>query len=327
MTTAAQQSSEPVNIVGNPVELSIVVPCYNEWTSLQGLMPEIFDACDEIDREPCEIILVDDGSTDGTFHKMRGEASAYESVIAVRLQDNYGQSAALAAGIDRAQGDVIIPMDGDRQNDPADIPALLSKIDDGADVVSGWRRDRDDPLRKRIPSAIQTRLATYTGPDIHDFGCTLTAYRAEAIKEVSLRGERHRYIPAQLDQLGYDVTEVEVNHRPRKFGKSSYGIGRLMRGFVDLIYHLFRRWRARPMHIFGGLGLLTFGFGVCLGTGLVGAKYLVGYSLLSHLPALLLAVALTLFGAITFALGLITELLTELLYQNKRPYRVEKVVE
>lgn len=307
--------------------LSIVLPAYNEADNLSALLPQIIDVCDGGHHQPYEVIIVDDGSTDATASRAQQAAQWYEPVRVVILQDNFGQSAALAAGIDHSLGDIVIPMDADGQNDPADIPQLVDEIDNGADVVSGWRRDRDDPLAKRIPSRIQTRLATATGPDIHDFGCTLTAYRACAINEVDLRGERHRYIPAVLDQLGYDVTEIEVTHHPRENGDSHYGTGRLVRGFVDLIYHLFRRWRTRPMHIFGGLGFLVFVSGAGLGSGLVVLKYIAGWSLLTHLPALLLSVAMTLFGAGMVALGLITELLTEVLYQDEKPYRVEAVIE
>jgi glycosyltransferase involved in cell wall biosynthesis len=310
------------------IGLSVVLPAYNEATNLRQLIPEIVETLEWLDRGEAEIVIVDDGSTDETAAAARQAASLYECVRFVRLQANFGQSEALAAGIDHARGDVVVTMDADQQNDPADIPRLLDRLDRGADCVSGWRRDRQDPLAKRIPSRIQTRLAMWTGPDIHDFGCTLTAYRSEALAECDLRGERHRYIPAQLHELGYDVAEIEVEHHAREHGSSHYGAGRLVRGFVDLVYHLFRvRYRTRPMHIFGAVGLSLFGLGVGLGGWLVALKYLAGLELSTRLPKLLLSISLALFGFGVFALGLITELLSELIWQSEDPYRVAEVVE
>lgn len=310
------------------VALSIVLPAYNEGENLQSLVPQVVAVGHDCDRGPFEVIVVDDGSADDTATVAEAMAARYEGVRSIELQDNFGQSAALAAGFDHARGDVIVPMDADGQNDPADIPRLLATLDEGHDCVSGWRRDRDDPLGKRIPSAIQTRLAMWTGPQIHDFGCTLTAYRAEAIDELDLRGERHRYIPAQLHDLGYDVTEIEVEHHPRAHGESHYGAGRLVRGFVDLAYHLFRvRYSTRPMHVFGGVGLSLFALGILLGVWLLAQRYIALVALHTMLPKLLLSVTLTLFGFGLFSLGIVTELLTELLYDGERAYRVRRVVE
>jgi glycosyltransferase involved in cell wall biosynthesis len=308
--------------------LSVILPAYNEAANLRALVPEIIDVCADLERGPFEVIVVDDGSTDATATRATEAAARYDPLRFVQLQANYGQSAALAAGMDHARGAVVVPMDADGQNDPADIPRLLDRIDAGADCVSGWRRDRDDPLSKRVPSRIQTRLAMLTGPDIHDFGCTLTAYRRDAIEELDLRGERHRYTPAQLHQLGYDVTEIEVAHHERAHGETKYGAGRLLRGFVDLVYHVFRsRFVARPMHVFGGVGVAILLAGLALGGWLLVENYLLGAQLLPNLPQLLLAVGMTLFGFGLIALGIITELLTELLYEDERPYRVERVIE
>lgn len=310
---------------------SVVIPVYNEVENIPPLVEEISETLESdtlADYRPYEIIFVEDGSDDGTEDLVDQLAFEFDEICAVHLKRSWGQSTALAAGIDEAAGDIIITMDGDRQNDPHDIPWLLAELADGADCVSGWRKDRNDPWHKTIPSAIQTRLAKATGPDINDFGCTLTAYRAEAIDEVDLRGERHRYIPAVLHDLGYEIREVEVNHRPREHGESRYGVGRLIRGFVDLLYHVFRvRYSTRPMHIFGGLGLLIFGLGIGLGMLLVGQRYLAGIALNTMLPKLLLSVSMTLFGFGMLAVGLVTELLTELLYADERPYRIDEVIE
>jgi len=178
-----------------------------------------------------------------------------------------------------------------------------------------------------VPSAIQTRLAKATGPDINDFGCTLTAYRAEALEALDLRGERHRYIPTQLHERGWDVTELEVNHRPRGAGKSRYGAGRLVRGMVDLLYHAFAvRYRSRPMHFFGGMGLLLFLAGVGLGGWLLVENYVLGASLMPNLPQLLLSVTLSMFGFGFFAVGLLTELVMEIRYRDETAYRVERIL-
>lgn len=312
------------------VQTSVVVPVHNEAKNIPTLVEELAETFREAAAayRPWELIFVEDGSTDGTADLVDGLAAEHDHISAIHLRRSWGQSAALAAGFDAARGDYIVPMDGDLQNDPADIPALLAEIARGADCVSGWRRDRDDPWHKTIPSAIQTRLAKLTGPDINDFGCTLTAYRTAAIDELDLRGERHRYIPAQLHELGYDVTEVEVNHRPRVNGESRYGAGRLVRGFVDLLYHVFAvRFRTRPMHFFGGVGLFLFFVGGLLGGWLLLENYLLGEQLLPNLPQLVLAVALSMFGFGFLALGLVVELLMEIRYANDTEFRVERVVE
>lgn len=310
------------------VFLSVVLPAFNEAANLVDLIPELIDSLSYSDYANEEIVIVDDGSTDDTAEKCRHAAALYEEVRFVSLQSNYGQSAALAAGFEHASGDVLIPMDADGQNDPADIPRLLDRLEDGYDCVSGWRKERNDPLQKRIPSQIQTHLAMLTGPDIHDFGCTVKAYRAEVIAELSLRGEQHRYIPARLHNLGYSVTEIEVNHRERNNGDSHYGTGRIVRGFVDLVYNLFRnRYSKRPMHLFGGLGMAITSLGIAIGLYLVALKYGAGTSLNARMPALLLSVSCTLFGSGMFAMGLITELLSEIQYRDERPYRVAEVIE
>jgi len=319
---------QPPETLPEAVSLSVVLPAYNEVASLRNLLPEIVAVCASGDRHPFEVVVVDDGSTDETAAVASEAAHRYEQVRLVTLDGNFGQSAALAAGFDAADGEVVVAMDADGQNDPHDIPRLLARYDDGPDVVSGWRKDRDDPLAKRIPSRVQTTLAKLTGPDIHDFGCTLTAYDAGALDELDLRGERHRYIPSQLYHRGYDIDEVGVEHHPREHGQSHYGVGRLLRGALDLGYQVFRtRWRARPIHFFGGLGTLIAGAGLCLGLWLLALRYGAGRALATMLPRLLFSVALVLFGSGMAGLGIVTELLTEILYKDERPYRVAEVVE
>jgi glycosyltransferase involved in cell wall biosynthesis len=327
--TDEERRSDDIDGAGRTsIRTSIVVPAYNEVDSVGPLVDEVRDRLDAAPGlHPYEIVLVDDGSTDGTRAALRDLAGDHAMVRAVLLRRNYGQSAALAAGIDTARGDVIVTMDADGQNDPADIPALVSTLEEGYDCVSGWRRDRDDPLGKRVPSAIQTRLAKLTGPDIHDFGCTLTAYRASALADIRLYGEAHRYIPAMLHKRGYRITELEVNHRPRTHGDTKYGWRRLLRGFVDLCFHVFwNRYSTRPLHFLGGAGVIAFGAGGLIGVHALLLKYAFRQALVPKLPRLVLAIALLLFGLQLFTFGFLAEMLTKLYYRDDTPYGIEAVV-
>lgn len=309
--------------------VSVVIPVYNERANIPTLVDELHEvvATDRIaDWRPVEVIWVEDESDDGTAALVDDLASEHDHHHAVHLRRAWGQSAALAAGIDYATGDVVVPMDGDGQNDPADIPRLLAELDDGADCVSGWRRDRDDPLAKRIPSRIQTTLAKFTGPDINDFGCTLTAYRASALEAIDLRGETHRYLPAQLHNKGYTVTEIEVNHRPRTAGESRYGLGRLVRGFVDLVFHWFWcRYGTRPMHLLGGVGFSAVGVGVLLGLVSVVQRFAFAVPLEPRTPRLILIALLVLGGAQFVVFGFLAEMLTKLHHREETEYRIQRV--
>jgi glycosyltransferase involved in cell wall biosynthesis len=310
------------------VRTSIVLPAYDEAATLQGLVPEILEDLGEHPAYgPYEIVVVDDGSTDDTRAVLSGLVADYPEVTAVVFSRNFGQSAALKAGFDHADGEVIVPMDADGQNDPADVPALLAKLDEGYDCVSGWRRDRNDPLAKTLPSAIQTKLARLTGPDIHDFGCTLKAYRAAALEDIELYGEGHRYIPAKLYDRGYRIGELPVNHRPRTAGTSKYGFKRLLKGFVDLLFHVFwNRFSTRPVHFLGGLGVLSFGIGTVVGLHAVAVKYGLGRSLAPELlPRLIFVVAVILFGVILIMFGFLAEMITMVYYRERTPYRIEEI--
>lgn len=314
---------------------SVVLPAYNERGNIEPLIDEIRAVLTDHERySPYEIVVVDDGSTDGTRTVIRDLANAYDEVVGVLLSRNFGQSAALNAGIRRASGEYIVTIDADRQNDPRDIPGLLDVLVDGDeeapayDCVSGWRRDRNDPISKTLPSNIQTRMARWTGPDIHDFGCTLKAYRADGLKSLNLYGEGHRYIPAQLYHRGYRITERPVNHRPRTEGTSKYGAKRLVKGFVDLLFHMFwNHYSTRPVHLLGGVGLLSFGAGTLIGLHAVLMKYAFGVELLPNLPRLILTVALVLFGIILIMFGFLAEMVTKLHYDDTEPYRIETIIE
>ncbi len=289
--------------------LSVVVPLLNEQATLDRLYEELENGIAPTGLE-WEVVFVDDGSTDGSYRELVRLHAAHLNVRVVRLRRNFGKAAALAAGIDVAAGDVIVTMDADLQDDPAEIPSLLAKLDEGYDVVSGWKCDRRDPFVRRFVSKIynvSTRLAT--GVKLHDMNCGLKAYRAEVFDHVRLYGERHRFVPVLAHHQGFSVTELPVNHRPRENGQSRFGIERYLRAPFDLLTIVFMgRYRHRPLHLFGGVGL---------------AASLVGVGILAYLtflkaqghgigqrPLLLLGVLLVVVGVQLLSLGLIGEMLT-----------------
>jgi glycosyltransferase involved in cell wall biosynthesis len=250
-----------------PVDLSVLVPVYNEVDNVEPLHAEL-DATLRPGPWSYELIFVNDGSTDGTAARLEAiQRADPEHVRVAFLRRNCGQTAALSAALDLARGDVLIPMDGDRQNDPADIPRLLEALDGGHDVVSGWRKDRQDAfLSRKVPSWIANRLvARLSGVPLHDFGCTLKAYRRRVLEGVRLYGEMHRFIPIFAAWQGARVTELVVNHRPRTAGKTKYGLGRTFNVVLDLILIRFlQRYAQRPLHFFGRFGLWSFGLsGAC----------------------------------------------------------------
>lgn len=306
--------------------VSVVLPVYNEADNLTPLTKELVPVLDSAGYD-YEIFFVDDGSTDDSRESIHHLAELFAPVRGVFLRRNFGQSAAIAAGIDHANGEYIVTLDADGQNDPADIPRLLDRLEAGYDCVSGWRKERNDPVAKRIPSRIQTYLARFTGPDIHDFGCTLTAYRAAALHDITVYGEGHRYIPAKLYKHGYRITEEEVNHRERKHGDSKYGAGRLVRGLVDLGFHIFwNRYSSRPAHVLGGGGLMLILLGALIGGHAIVLKYLFGISLVPRLPRLVLTALFVLLGTQLVVFGLLAEMHTKRFYRNEREYRVSAAV-
>ncbi|MFD1562777.1 glycosyltransferase family 2 protein [Haloarchaeobius amylolyticus] len=311
--------------------LSIVIPVYNEQGNIEPLIDEILNVLSASELEeytPFELVFADDGSTDGSRRQLRELAERHDTVRALFLSRNFGQTAALAAGIDASTGDIIVTMDADRQNDPNDIPRLLKKYKEGYDCVSGRRVNRQDPITKRLPSTIQTYLAKRTGPDIHDFGCTLKVYNADSLRDIDLYGEGHRYIPAKLYNKGYRITETEVNHRERKYGSSKYGAKRLMKGSLDLLFHAFwNRFSTRPLHLYGSIGTVVFSVGGLLGIHMLFTRLVLGNALEPHLPRLLLVTALVLFGLQIFIFGVLAEILTRIYYQDQEPYRIQTIIE
>lgn len=279
---------------------------------------------------PYEIVIVDDGSSDGSFALLADLAAGDEHLRVVRLRRNFGQTAAFSAGFDHALGNVIITMDADLQNDPADIPLLMAKINEGYDIVSGWRKDRQDRLLdRRLPSILANRLiSNVTDVQLHDYGCSLKAYRSDVLHEVNLYGELHRFIPALASQIGAKITEVPVNHRARQFGTSKYGIGRTIRVVLDLITVWFLgAYATRPLQVFGGAGLLFSGLGLALGIYLSIVK-LIGGEDIGGRPLLILVALLIMVGVQLITMGLIAEMITRTYHesQSKPIYVVREVL-
>jgi glycosyltransferase involved in cell wall biosynthesis len=318
--------------------LSILVPVYNE----AGNVVELHRELDAVLREYAqgyEIIFVDDGSTDGTAALLaKIQDSDPEHVRIAFLRRNCGQTAALSAALDLSKGSILIPMDGDRQNDPADIPRLLAKLDEGYDVVSGWRRHRQDTLiTRKVPSWLANRLvARISGVSLHDFGCTMKAYRRRVLEGVRLYGEMHRFIPIFATWQGAKVTELEVNHRARTAGKTKYGLGRTFNVVLDLILiRFFQRYAQRPIHLFGRIGLVSILLSFLSFAGMLFFKYL--YPIVFHgesksfiqTPLPLLAVMFFLGGVQSILMGVLAEMVMRTYYesQSKTTYLLGEVRE
>ena len=289
--------------------ISVVIPVYNEERSVALLFDEIGSALQPLGR-PWEAVFIDDGSGDGTFAALTRLHAGAENVRIVRLRRNFGKAAALQAGFEEARGEVVVTIDGDLQDDPAEIPRLLAKLDEGFDLVSGWKTRRRDPLRRRIPSRIFNWVTgRISGLRLHDLNCGLKAYRAEVLSGLRIYGELHRYIPVLAHYRGFRVAELPVNHRPREHGRSHYGMERYVRGFLDLLTVTFMgRYRHRPLHLFGGLGLALGALGTAVLLYLVGLK--AAGEAIGHRPLLTLGVLLVVVGVQLVSLGLLSELLT-----------------
>jgi glycosyltransferase involved in cell wall biosynthesis len=288
--------------------ISVIVPFYNEEDNIEPLYEQLSDTLKTLNRQ-YRIIFVDDGSTDNTFRNMLKVREKDNSVKIIKFRKNFGQTAALKAGFDHAEGNIAISMDGDLQNDPADIPELIEKIEkEDYDAACGWRADRKDPLLKKISSRFANLLRKFlTGETIHDSGCTFRAYKNECVKNLDLYGETHRYIPAMLLWRGYRIGEVKVKHHPRKSGRTKYGLQRLAKGFLDLIVISFwQKFSARPIHVFGGLGLLLGISGTLLGTYMGIERLFFGVGL-SNRPLFLLAVLMVIIGVQFIVSGILAD--------------------
>jgi len=303
--------------------LSIVVPVFNEEESLEDLHAEIADALKNTEgyADSYEMILVDDGSTDRSFDVCCTlHERDPEHVRVIRLRRNFGQTAAIAAGFDASVGDVILPMDADLQNDPTDIPKLVAKVDEGYDVVSGWRVDRKDTFWSRtVPSAIANWLISWiTGVRLHDYGCTLKAYRGEVAKELHPYGEMHRFLPALASWSGASVTEVEVNHRARKHGRSKYGFGRTLRVLLDLLTVKFLlSFSTKPMQVFGRLGMYSFLVGILAGLFAIALKIVKSEDITGN-PWMYICMFFMLGGLQFLGLGLLGEINVRTYYESQQ---------
>ncbi len=309
--------------------ISVVVPLYNEEENLRALTQIIIKALSSL-GEPFEILYVDDGSTDGSDKLLLELCALYSMVRAIRFRRNFGQTAAMSAGFDHARGSIVIVMDGDLQNDPGDVPKLLAKLREGYDIVSGWRQGRQDKyLIKVLPSKIANWIiGKMTGVKLHDYGCSLKAYRAEIIKNIRLYGELHRFIPVLASIYGAEITEIPVAHYPRRHGKSKYTISKTFRVLVDLILVIFlRTFAQRPFHVFGWFGLILFLTGFSIDGYLAFQKLLWGVQL-SNRPLLLFGTLLILFGLQIFSLGILAEIQIRTYHesQGKPIYAIKEII-
>jgi glycosyltransferase involved in cell wall biosynthesis len=309
------------------VELSVVVPVHDEEENVVPLYDAMTTAMTVLARS-YEIIVVDDGSRDGTYARLSEFAERDDHLKLIKLRRNFGQTAAMAAGFDHARGGIVIPMDGDLQNDPADIARLLEKLDEGYDVVSGWRQDRQDNALRRLPSRIANWLiGRVTGVRLHDYGCTLKAYRAEVIAETRLYGEMHRFLPALASQTGARIAELPVRHHPRVAGKSKYGLQRTFKVLLDLLTVKFLSvWSTKPSYVFGGCGVVLCFVGSLF---VVWTAYerIVNDVYVYRQPALLVGVFLFTIGFNMILLGLLAELIVRTYHesQSKPTYLIREL--
>jgi len=312
------------------LEVSVIIPIYNEEDNLEPLHKGLKEALESLGKS-YEIVAVDDGSTDGSFEVLRALHRSDPSLKVIRLRRNFGQAAAFAAGFDQAAGEIIVSMDADLQFDPADVRKLVDKMAEGYDIVSGWRVDRQEAfLTRRVPSAVANRLISWiTGVRLHDYGCSLKAYRAEVIQSVRLYGELHRFIPALASSIGVEVAEVPVSHHPRRFGKSKYDLSRTLTVLLDLFTVKFLlSYATRPMQVFGLLGLLSFAIGTVIAAYLGFIRLFLG-SPIANRPLLLLAMLLIFVGVQLVTMGLLGELTIRTYHeaQGKKIYVIREMLE
>jgi len=311
------------------MDISVVIPIYNEEENLPILYEKLKNVLDRLNKE-YEIIFVNDGSTDNSWNIIKQLAEKDKRVIGVNFRRNFGQTAAMSAGFETARGDIIITMDGDLQNDPEDIPKLLEKIDEGYDIVSGWRKNRKDAfLSRTLPSRIANALISkVTGVHLHDYGCSLKAYKSEIAKNLDFYGEMHRFLPALSKAIGAKITEIPVNHHPRIYGKSKYGISRTFKVILDLLLVKFLLdYRTKPLRIFGGMGFILSLIGFFILSYLVCIKLCFGHSI-GNRPLLTFGVLFFLTGIQLISTGIVAELITRTYYesQGKRPYIIKEII-
>ena len=312
------------------MDISVVIPVYNEEASLNPLYERLKKTLQEINRS-YEIIFIDDGSKDQSWRVLKHLKEKDENIKLIRFTRNFGQTAAISAGFEYAKGDIIVGMDADLQNDPGDIPHFLAKIEEGYDLVSGWRRHRQDTLlTRKLPSWIANWLISkITGVKLHDYGCSLKAYRSWVVKNIHLYGEMHRFIPALAKWCGASITEIEVRHHPRRFGQTKYGLSRTLKVILDLITVKFLlSYSTKPLHFFGIPGILSslVGFFICSYLSLLKFFYHVQ---LSQRPLLLLGILLIFIGIQFISLGLLGELAIRIYHETQRKsiYVIKEIIE
>jgi glycosyltransferase involved in cell wall biosynthesis len=311
------------------IELSIIVPLFNEEDNVETLYGELAGVVARLGRR-CEMLFVDDGSADRTVERLRRATANDPNVRIIRFRRNFGQTVAISAGIDHSRGEILCLMDGDLQNDPADIPRLLEKLAEGYDVVSGWRRMRHDSfLTRRLPSAVANWVISWMGGvKLHDIGCTLKVYRREVLSDVRLYGEMHRYLPLYAAWYGERITEIEVAHRPRRFGRSKYGLGRTVKVVLDLIVYAFLSHFARkPIYVFGGFGLIMFVLAFLLGCYGLYRKFWTNL-MLNRTPIPSLVAGMIVVGFLAIFIGLLAEMISRIYFemQRKPTYSIKEVI-
>ncbi len=310
-------------------DLSVVIPVRNEAASLPELVRELTDAL-TLWGGAYEILVIDDGSTDDTFDVLARMQAIDARLRVIRLRRNFGQTAAFAAGFDHARGRYIVTMDGDLQNDPGDIPAMIAALERGSDIVCGWRKERQDPFfSRRVPSTVANALiSVVTGVHLHDYGCSLKAFRAEIVKPMKLYGEMHRFLPAIASEQTSSITEMAVHHRPRRYGRSKYGLGRTVRVILDLLTVKFLlSYSTRPLQLFGLIGGAMTLAGGAISGGLAIARLMEVVSLNRHQPLLLLGIVLIMTGVQLMTIGLVAELQARTYHesQNKPTYVIREI--
>ncbi len=314
----------------DPLTLSLVIPVFNEAENLPILHADITESCSKLGKT-YEIIFIDDGSSDNSFFVLKKIQSEDTAVKLIKLRKNFGQTAALSAGFDHAEGEIVITLDADLQNDPMDIHLFIEKINEGNDIVSGWRKQRKDKFfSRRLPSMIANWLISLiTRVKLHDYGCTLKAFRKEIIKNIQLYGELHRFIPAIASQMGVSITEVQVNHRARRFGKSKYSIFRFPRVILDLLTVKFLlSYSTRPLQVFGFFGLISGLVGGVIGLILSYQRLILKQSLAGR-PLLLLAILLIVIGIQFITLGLLAEIMVRAYHESsdKSTYFIQEIID
>lgn len=321
---STQQKDLEKNSKQNDILLSVVVPLLNEEESLPELVLHLEQVLGKIAGKRYEIIFIDDGSTDNSFAVIKQIRARNQRVRAFRFRRNYGKSAALSVGFQNAKGRIVITMDADLQDDPDEIPNLINKIREGYDLVSGWKKKRYDPITKTIPSKFFNFVTSvFSGVKLHDFNCGLKAYRQELVKDLQVYGEMHRYIPALAHWEGYKVTEIPVQHHPRKYGKTKFGISRFLKGFLDLLTVMFTtRFLKRPLHFFGTLGGIFAFAGFVIDLYLL-IDWIIGRTYLSNRPLALFGIALIIVGVQLISLGLLGELIAKNMFE-KVNYKIKE---